>query len=416
MKKHVDLLIRNASEIVTLRDYGRPRKGSREMNDIGITKDGFIAIDSGKIVDIGKSCHYNADEIIDAKGKTVIPGFVDAHTHLAFSGYRDFELDLKLRGASYTDILNAGGGINYTVKLTRKASKEELAKRAEERLNVMLAHGTTTCEAKSGYGLDKDTEIRILEVYRELNKNHPIDIVSTFLGAHAFPDEFRGRENDYVSFIADEVIPEVAERGLAEFCDVFLEKGFFNRDQARRILMKGKEYNLIPKIHADELSYCGGAVLAAEINAISADHLLKISDEGIERLASSKTIAVLLPATVLSLMEKEFAPARKLIESKIPVALATDLNPNCYTENMQLVIQLACYYMKMTPAEALVASTINAAYAIGKEHEVGSLDIGKQADIVILDCPSYTFIPYHFGVNLVEKVIKKGKIVCENQF
>jgi len=304
-----------------------------------------------------------------------------------------------------------GGGIGYTVKRTREASVEELMKEALKRLDTMLAYGTTTCEAKSGYGLNIETEIKILEAYNRLNKKHPVDIVPTFLGAHAVPEEYKGREEEYVDLVVNEMIPVVTKKNLARFCDVFCEKGFFTREQSKRILLEGKKHGLIPKIHADELTNCGGAQLASEVEAVSADHLLEVSEEGISEMAKKGVIAVILPATVFSLMKKDYAPARELIDANVPVALATDLNPNCYTENMQFVIQLACFYMKMTVAESLTAATINAAHAIGEADRAGSIEVGKQADVLILDCPSHKFIPYHFGVNLVERVVKKGVVI-----
>ncbi|MCD6237389.1 MAG: imidazolonepropionase [Thermoplasmata archaeon] len=410
MTGSIDILIKNADEIVTLQGSKTPRKGE-EMNELAIVENGSIAIKDGRIIDIGKLKGYNAKKVIDASGKTIIPGFVDPHTHLVFSGYREFELDLKLKGLSYTQIKEMGGGIGYTVKHTREASVEDLMKVTMKRLDMMLAHGTTTCEGKSGYGLNTETELRILEIYKKLNKKHPVDIIPTFLGAHSIPEEYKGREEEYVDLIVNEMIPLVAEKKLARFCDVFCEEGFFTKDQSRRILLEGKKHGLIPKIHADELTNCGGAELASEVGAISADHILKISKEGIYEMAKAGVIAVLLPATVFSLMEKDYAPARELVDSGVPVALATDLNPNCYTENMQFVIQLACFSMKMTVAESLTAATINAAHAIGEANKIGSIEIGKQADVVIMACPSHKFIPYHFGVNLVEKVIKKGKVI-----
>ena len=410
MTESIDILIKNADEIVTLQGSKTPRK-REEMNELTIVKNGSIAIKDGRIIDIGKLKGYNAKKVIDASGKTIIPGFVDPHTHLVFSGYREFELDLKLKGLSYTQIKEMGGGIGYTVKRTREASVEELMKEALKRLDTMLAYGTTTCEAKSGYGLNIETEIKILEAYNRLNKKHPVDIVPTFLGAHAVPEEYKGREEEYVDLVVNEMIPVVTKKNLARFCDVFCEKGFFTREQSKRILLEGKKHGLIPKIHADELTNCGGAQLASEVEAVSADHLLEVSEEGISEMAKKGVIAVILPATVFSLMKKDYAPARELIDANVPVALATDLNPNCYTENMQFVIQLACFYMKMTVAESLTAATINAAHAIGEADRAGSIEVGKQADVLILDCPSHKFIPYHFGVNLVERVVKKGVVI-----
>jgi imidazolonepropionase len=271
----------------------------------------------------------------------------------------------------------------------------------------MISHGTTTCEAKSGYGLDTETELKMLKIQKELNEVHCVDIVSTFLGAHAIPKEHSA--DGYVDIIIGEMLPQV--KGLAMFCDVFCEKGVFTIEQSRRILEAGKKYGLIPKIHADEIVDTGGASLAAEIGAISADHLLMSSDKGINEMARKGVIGVMLPGTPFSLMQDNYAPARKMIDSGVPIALATDLNPNCWVENMQFMIQLGCFNMKMTPAEAVTAATFNAACAIGVNDTVGNLEEGKKADVIILDCPNHKSIPYHFGVNLVETVIKNGKII-----
>jgi imidazolonepropionase len=374
------------------------------MSELGTIAGGSVAIKDGLIFDVGKNLRYKSDNIIDAKSKTVMPGFVDPHTHLVFSGAREFDLDMMLKGLTYMDILKKGGGIVYTMKETRKATESELVHQARKRLDNMLTHGTTTCEAKSGYGLETKTEIKILKAQKKLNEIHPIDIVSTFLGAHAVPKEYN--VNDYVKIVTEEMIPKID--GLSKFCDVFCEKGVFNPDQSRKILDKGKEYGLIPKIHADEIVDTGGAALASEVGAISADHLLRSNIKGLELMAKKGVIGVMLPGTPFSLMIKEYASARKIIDLGVPVALATDLNPNCWTENMQFIIQLACLNMKMTPAEAICSSTYNSACAIGLNEKIGSIEKGKQADIIILDCPNHKFIPYHFGINLVETVIKKG--------
>jgi imidazolonepropionase len=377
------------------------------MSDLSIINNGSIVIHDGKIVEIGKNLNYSAEKIIDAHGKTVMPGFVDSHTHLVFAGSREFELDMKLKGFSYMDILKKGGGIFYTVNETRKASDGQLIKESKNRLDTMLLHGTTTCEAKSGYGLDTKTELKILKVQKQLQKLHSIDIVSTFLGAHAIPKE--SGSDEYVNRIIDEMLPKT--KGLARFCDVFCEKGVFTVDQSRRILEAGKEYGLIPKIHADEIVDTGGAGLAAKVGAVSADHLLMSSDAGLKAMAKSDVIGVLLPGTPFSLMMKDYSNARKMIKLGVSIALATDLNPNCFSENMQFMVQLACLNMKMTPAEAVTAATFNSACAIGLNDRIGSLETGKQADIMILNCPNHTFIPYHFGVNLVDTVIKNGSLI-----
>ena len=402
----VDIFIKNASELITMEGPNRPRI-KKEMRELSIIKNGSVVIKDGKIVEYGNDLEYDAEKTIDASGKTVMPGFIDPHTHLVFAGSREFELDMKLKGLSYMEILKKGGGIFYTVNETRRATNEELLKSSKKRLDTMISHGTTTCEAKSGYGLDTETELKILEIQKKLNDVHPMDVVSTFLGAHAIPKEHSA--DDYVDIIISEMLPQFKD--LAMFCDVFCEKDVFNIVQSRRILKAGKEYGLIPKIHADEIVDTGGASLAAEIGAISADHLLMSSDKGINEMAREGVIGVMLPGTPFSLMQDNYAPARKMIDSGVPIALATDLNPNCYVETMQFMIQLGCFNMKMTSAEAVTAATFNAACAIGLNDTVGSLEKGKKADVIILDFPNHKGIPYHFGVNLVDTVIKNGRII-----
>jgi len=404
--EHVDLLIKNANEIVTLKGPNRPRC-KEEMNDLSIIKKGSIAIKENFIFDIGKDLKYKADKTIDAKGKIVIPGFVDPHTHLVFSGSREFELDMKLKGHSYIDILKRGGGIFHTVNETRKASEERLFEESKKRLDTMLRNGTTTCEGKSGYGLNLKNELKILKVQKKLNQSHFVDIVSTFLGAHAVPKEMN--PDEYTNIVIDEMIPQV--KNYCSFCDVFCEKGVFSTKQSKEILTEGKKHGMIPKIHADEIVDTGGASLAADIGAISADHLLNSNKKNLDKMAKKSVIGVLLPGTPFSLMINRYVNARQMIDLGVPVALATDLNPNCWVENMQFMIQLGCFKMGMTPAEALCASTFNAACSIKKQNTVGSLEKGKQADILIMDCPNFFHIPYHLGVNHVEKVIKKGLIL-----
>ena len=405
----VDLLIKNANEMITLKGPNAPR-AKVHMNNLGIIKNGCIAIKNRKIFKIGKNLKFQAEKIIDATGKVVMPGFVDPHTHVVFAGSREFELEMKLKGYSYMDILKKGGGIFYTVNKTRQASENTLLKESKKRLDNMLLHGTTTCEAKSGYGLDTKTELKILKLQKKLNEFHEVDIVSTFLGAHAVPKEYDS--DDFVELIIDEMLPKVKD--FARFCDVFCEKGVFTKLQSKKILEAGKKYGLIPKIHADEIVDTDGAQLAADVGAISADHLLMSNDSGLKKMAKKKVIGVLLPGTPFSSMMKNYANARKILDYNVPVALATDLNPNCWIENMQLIIQLSCLNMKMTPEEAISASTFNAACAIGMNDKIGSLEQGKQADIIILDVPSYRFIPYIYGINLVKTVIKKGIIVKNN--
>ena len=404
--KSIDLLIKKAEELITLQGMDHARK-KEEMNELGIIKNGMLAIDDGKIVDVGSDLNYDAKKIIDASGKIVIPGFVDPHTHLVFGRTREFELDWKLHGLTYMDIKRKGGGIDYTVTNTRDASFKSLYRQGNKRLDNMLSYGTTTCEAKSGYGLNFESEKRILDVQNKLNEDHKLDIISTFLGAHSIPKEMD--DEDYVDLVIDEMIPMAKTR--AQFCDVFCEKGFFTIDQSRRILEAGKKAGLVPKIHADELVDTNGGMLAAEVDAISAEHLLKTNEESIMKMAAKNVIGVMLPGTPFSLMMNEYAPARKMIDKGVPIALATDLNPNCYVENMQFMMQLGCFNMNMTPAESLTASTFNAACAINQQDRIGSLDVGKQADVLLLDVSNYQMIPYHFGINHVSTVIKKGEIV-----
>ena len=405
------ILLKNASQLLTLTgDNHRPRTG-KGMSELGIIENGDVWISHNQITAVGRHDRspHEADIVIDCSGKVVMPGFVDPHTHLVFAGSRENELAMKLEGSSYMQILQAGGGILSTVRRTREASKEELILQANKRLNTMLKHGTTTVEAKSGYGLDKETEIKMLEAAFELNSQQPIDIVSTFLGAHAVPEEFKNRNMEYIQSMI-EILPYIAKKRLASFCDVFCEKGAFNLEESETILTAAKQEGLRPKIHADEIENLGGSSLAAKLRAISAEHLAVTSEQDMKAMAEAGVVGVLLPGTPYSLM-MEYANARKLIGAGVPIALATDLNPNCWTESMQFIISLACYQMKMTPAEAIVASTINAAHAIDKAGEVGSIEVGKKADIIILDVPNYQHIPYHFGVNHVEKVIKDGVLV-----
>lgn len=402
----VDLLITHASELLTLKGPAMPRV-RKQMKNLGIIKNGSVAIKNGMILDVGTHLRYKAETVLDASGKLVMPGFVDPHTHLVFAGSREFELDLKLAGVPYMEILKRGGGIFYTVNETRKATPGQLFQQSKKRLETMLSYGTTSCEAKTGYGLDVETELKLLKVQKKLQDSHPIDIVSTFLGAHAIPSG--QKSNDYVKLVIDEMLP--IAKGLARFCDVFCEKGAFTVAQARRILKSGKQYGLLPKLHADEIVDTGGASLAAETGAVSADHLLQSSEAGLRAMARQQVIGVLLPATPFCLMMQRYASARRIIDLGVPVALATDLNPNCWTENMQFIVQLACLKMQMTPAEAITAATFNASCAIGLQQRVGSLEKGKQADVLILDCPNHQFLPYHFGVNLVDTVIKKGAVL-----
>ncbi len=416
-----DLVIFHANELVTMNTrYGAPRIGN-SMSKLATINDGALAIKADRIIFIGSTeelmSKYEFGKIptkIDATHKLVIPGLIDPHTHIIFDGTREDELSMKLKGMTYLDILNEGGGILKTVQETRKAPLEKLVKNGKDILDRMMNYGTTTVETKSGYGLTTESEIKQLEAIRILNEEHPLDLIPTFLGAHAIPPEFKNKPDKYVELIVTEMIPKIAKEGLAEFCDVFCEKGIFSIKQTRKILKTAIRYGLRPQIHIDEIVDTNGALLASEIRAIQTGHLLKSNEDGLKAMAEAGVIATLLPGTPFCLMLDDYAPARKMIEFEIPIALATDLNPNCWTESMQMIIALACYHMKLTPAEALTASTINAACAIQKQDEIGSLEIGKKADLIVFDVPNYYFLPYHFGVNLVSKVIKNGKIVVDN--
>jgi imidazolonepropionase len=417
IKEKVDLIVEKAGELVTLHHTSQTPLRKGRMQKLGIIKNGSIAIRNGKIISVGNTStiehKFRPEKIIDASGKTIIPGFVDAHTHLIFAGSREDEYEKQLHGASYIEILEKGGGILSTVDETRKASKAELISIGMKTLDVMLKHGTTTVEAKSGYGLTTKDEVKCLRAMKELGKVHPIDIVPTFLGAHAVPLEYTGKSDEYVQLVTEEMIPAVTERRLAEFCDVFCEKGAFDVVQSKKILLKGKKHGLKLKIHADELTNQGGAELAAEVGSVSAEHLLFSSESGLKAMAKRGVIAILLPATSFSLSNKKFANAREILQLGVPVALGTDFNPICWIENMQVIIALACRRMHMTPAEAIAASTINAAHAVNLAHEVGSLEKGKKADMIVLDIPNHKHLGYRFGVNMVEKVVKEGKVVVD---
>ena len=396
------LLVKNASQLLTLAGGVR-----REDYSLGIVENGAVLVDNGKIVEVGttKELKNSADKEIDASGKVVMPGFVDPHTHLVFSGTRENELYMKLKGHSYLEILKMGGGILRTVRATRNASIQMLIEESRKRLDYMLANGTTTAEAKTGYGLNRDDEMKMLDAIERMD--HSVELVPTFLGAHAVPPEFE-KSGEYIEFLKT-IIPEMSKK--ARFIDVFCEKGVFGCEESKEYLLEGKRHGLVPKIHADEIEDIGCSRIAVDVGAVSADHLVKTGEESIEYMAKSDVIAVFLPATPYMLLSREYAKARKFIDMGIPVALATDLNPNAYTESMQMVISLAITQMRMLPEEAIAASTINAAAAIGMDEKIGSIERGKQADLIILDAKNYQQIGYHFGVNLVEKVIKKGKLV-----
>ena len=414
-KTEVHLVIKNAQELLTLSPSFKDESG------LGIVRNGAVAVKETKIFWVGKSEELGEKFIlnrdgreIDARGKTVMPGLIDAHTHLVFAGSRENEFEQRIRGLSYLEIAERGGGILSTVEATRKASFDELFSLGKKRLDRMLSKGVTTLEAKSGYGLSLHDEVKILKVTKALEESHPVEIVSTFLGAHTIPKEFRDARSRYIDLVIEEMIPRVAQERLAEFCDVFCEEKAFTLEESKRILDRGKRYGLKPKIHADQLSPGGGAELAAETGALSADHLEYISRKGIEKMAAKGITAVLLPGASFFLSMKKYPPARKMIEGGLAVCLATDLNPgSSMTESLPLIMTMGCTMFKMSPKEVIQGTTIYAARSMDREKKIGSLETGKQADLLLLDIPNYRYLPYHFGVDHVELVIKKGRIVYQ---
>jgi imidazolonepropionase len=417
VKMFADLLIHSAGMMLTMQGHSDLPARREGMSEIGLIENGAVAVREGKIVAVGPTGDVLAegwvgpDTVqIDAKGKVIAPGFVDPHTHVIYAGSREHELSLKLKGVPYLEILKQGGGIHSTVRTTRLATDEELKTQTKRRLKTMLSHGTTTAEVKSGYGLTLEEELRMLRLIQELGQEQVIELVPTFMGAHAVPSGYS--EKEFTNYVVEEMLPQVAAQKLAEFCDVFCEPGVFSVQSSEAILKKAGELNLKLKIHADELDSAGGAELAAKLGVTSADHLLQASNEGIAALAEQGVIAVLLPATSFNLAKNSYARARTMIEAGVPVALATDSNPGSSpTESMPLVLTLACLYLRLTPEEAITAATINAAHAVGRADQVGSLEVGKQGDILVLDVPNLNYLPYHFGSNPVDLVVKSGKIV-----
>jgi len=424
MPEEIDLLVRDAGQLVTCAAGGKPRRGPA-MRDVGLIPNGSIAIHKGRILAVGAAAElnnrYHAANTLDASGKVVCPGFVDPHTHVVYAGERLDEFEMRVRGASYMEIMQAGGGIVSTMKATREASLEELISQSRSRLGAMLALGTTTVEVKSGYGLDLATELKMLHAIERLDGEHPIDLVPTFLGAHALPPEYKDRTAAYISLVIDEMLPAAAEwyrsSSFAQaqvplFCDVFCEAGVFDREQAEHILVSGLGLGLLPKLHADEFETLGGVDLAVELGAISVDHLDVTPPQEIERLANSNTCAVLLPAVNFNLGSRDFADGRAMIDAGVALALATDINPgSAPCPSMPMVMAIACRYQKLLPAEAFNAATINAAFALGLGDRLGSLEPGKQADLLIVDAHDYRQLAYEFGANRIEQVIKKDRLL-----
>lgn len=409
----MNLLIENARQIVTCHTNGYRLKAGKYQSQTGLLENQSIYVENGLIKWIGKrlpdAVRKKNVKKIDARNKTVLPGLIDSHTHLVFAGDRANEYSMRIKGASYEEIAKAGGGILSTVKAVRKASKAELIKLAIDRINSSISFGVTTIEAKSGYGLDTKTELKMLEVINELKKSIPVEIYATFLGAHAFPKDMK--RGDYIDEILYEMIPLVAKRGLARFIDAFCEKNYFTTKETEKIFRQGVRFGLIPKLHTNQFYSVGGIQTAVKCKAISVDHLEVMKAGEISALKGTGIIATVLPA-VSYFLDIPYAPAGKLIENKIPVALATDFNPgSSMTENIQLVMSMAVHKLKMNIEETINAVTINAAAALGISDRTGSIEIGKQGDLVIFDVKNYRDILYHFGVNRVENVIKKGKII-----
>ncbi len=414
-----DILIFDANQIVTVNAHGKSCKAGTEMRDLGVIENGAVGIKDNLITFVGSSDDVSlkdAEFVLDGMGRTVLPGFIDSHTHLVFAGNREAEFARRVAGESYADIAASGGGINTTVTATRAARPIELIEAVLHRLDNCLSFGTTTVEIKSGYGLDFENEIKILEVIRELEELHVVEIAPTFLGAHTIPREYKDRRGEYVDLIVDKMLPEIARRGLAEFCDAFIEKTAFTIDEGRRILEAAKHLGMKLRIHADQITPNGGSELAAELGAVSADHLDHISDAAIGMLKESGTIATLLPGVSLFLGEP-MPDARRLIDAGLPVAVATDANPgSCMSENIQLMMSLASMQMRMTMEEAITAVTLNAAAALNRSATLGSIEVGKQADLLLFDVPNYKQIIYHYGVNHLTAVIKNGLVVVEKTY
>jgi len=410
------ILIENACQIIRF-ERTEGKSDSVMGWDFQVLKDAAIAVQGDRIAAVGKQSDIHkrwvgrGTKIIDAAGRIALPGFVDSHTHPVFMNTREQEFEMRLQGKSYEDIAAAGGGIRSSIQAVRKASKEELLKRVLLRMDRFLELGTTTVEAKSGYGLSYESEIKSLEVLKEADRTHPMTIVPTFLGAHEMPDEYRHNREDYIRLLTDVMIPAVAKNHLAKFCDVYCEQRVYSLAETLKICVAAREAGLGLKIHADQFHAIGCTELAAELGAVSVDHLEQVTPNGVEKLRKFGSVATLLPGSVFFIDSTAYPPARQLIEAGVPVALATDFNPgSSMTQSMALMTTFAGIYMKMTPAEALIAATIHGAKALQMENEIGNLAAGYKADIVLWDVDDYRMIPYYFGGNLVNTVIKSGKI------
>lgn len=413
-----DVLLTHFNQIVCPNDPGHPLTG-QEMKEATIIEDGYLALKDGLIMALGSgqpdASLIGPETVVRSyEGKIATPGIIDCHTHLVYGGSREHEFAQKLAGVPYLDILAQGGGILSTVRATRAASFDNLYQKSKRLLDYMLLHGVTTVEAKSGYGLDWETEKRQLDVVAALEKDHPIDLVSTFMAAHAIPEEYKGNAKAYLDEIVEQMLPEVKKENLAEFCDIFCEKNVFTAEESRYLLSKAKELGFKLRIHADEIASIGGVDVAAELGAISAEHLMMATDEGIAKMSQAGVIGNLLPATTFSLMEDTYAPARKMIDAGMAITLSTDSNPgSCPTANMQFVMQLGCFMLRLTPIEVLNAVTINAAYSVNRQERVGSLTVGKEADIAIFDAPNIDYPFYFFATNLIHQVYKKGQLTVD---
>ena len=413
------LLITGASQLLTLRGRG-PRRGD-SLSHLGLVNDGALLVRGDLIAAVGARAEVErlpearGAEKLDLGGRVALPGFVDSHTHLVHAASRAEEYELKIAGATYEEIARKGGGILNSVKKLRAATSEALKKRALAALKLFAAYGTTTVEAKSGYGLDVASELKILQLHKELAAEQPLDIVSTFLGAHVVPAEYRGKSGGaerYIKLIEEKLLPHVGEGRLAEFCDVFCDRRAFTVEQSKRVLQAGRQWGLAPRMHAEQLSRTGAARLAILMRAASCDHLEQVNQSDIQALGKSETVATLLPGCDFHLGLKHYAPARSLIEAGAIVALATDYNPGTSpTLSMPMILSLACAQLRMTPAEAIAAATINAAYALRREKSIGSLEVGKQADIAVFEVADYREIPYYFGVNHCWMTLKRGRVI-----